>query len=192
MKRIFFIFTIFISIITPALSQTKLIAHKSHSGKTTTFRTSMKADSSDQDFSNYGLPPKRYFSKIDSVKYISDSISIVVSRLSIIHQDRVSFEFDTIHNHPLFKQGMSTVNLKKALEELDYETSDSIDFIGFDKISNVSKKTKKNYTPLLIFDNSNPPFNPKWIGIVSIFFIALVIAFLSKKYSTMKRLLNER
>ncbi len=82
MKRIFFIFTIFISIITPALSQTKLIAHKSHSGKTTNFRTSMKADSSDLDFSNYGLPPKRYFSKIDSVKYISDSISIVISRLT--------------------------------------------------------------------------------------------------------------
>ncbi len=193
MKRTFFILSIFISLISPAFSQTKLIAHKSHSGKTGSFRTAMVVNSSDLDFSNYGLPPKRYSYKIDTIRYVSDSISILTR--SVTHNESiVSFQVDTIHNHPLLTKATSTDDIKKDLERyfLFSNPVDSIAFIGFNKNSNVPKKTKKNFAPLLSFDNPTPPFNPKWIGIVSIFFIALVIAILGKKNSTMKRLLNER
>lgn len=194
MKRIFFILSIFISIITPGFTQTKLIAHKSHSGKTSNFRTAMETNSSDLNSSNFGVPPKRYFPKIDTVKYISDSITIITNRYVSFRHKTLYRTYDTIYNHFLFKKGTSIDNLKKAIEE-EFEfdnSSDSIVFIGFDKSSDVSKKTKKNFAPLLSFDNPTPPFNPKWIGIVSIFFIALVIALLGKRNSTMKRLLNER
>jgi len=195
MKRIIFILSIFTLIITPVFSQTKLISHKSHSGKTSSFKTAMVANSSDLSLSNFGEPPKRYYSKIDTVKYISDSITIITNQyVSYRHNILCFTTSDTIYNHPLFKKGTSIDNLKKAIEEeFDFgNSSDSIVFIGFDKSSDVPKKTKKNFAPLFSFNSPKPPFNPKWIGIVSVFFISLVIAFLGKKNSTMKRLLNER
>jgi hypothetical protein len=61
MKQLKWIVSIvFLMIGSHAFCQTKLIAHKSHSGKMNTFKTSIYRD-------NFGLPPQR----IDSIVRIS-------------------------------------------------------------------------------------------------------------------------
>src|SRR5215213_6963470 len=62
-------------------AQTKLIAHKSHSGTAATFKIAYETGSFDIENSNFGMAPERMVtnSSLDSVIFISDTVAIMVT-----------------------------------------------------------------------------------------------------------------
>ncbi|RZL30277.1 MAG: hypothetical protein EOO96_18460, partial [Pedobacter sp.] len=65
MRTFLFIITCFIS--TVCFSQTKLIAHKSHSGSNANFRLAMNKNLFDIGQSNFGIVVKTIKNKVDTV-----------------------------------------------------------------------------------------------------------------------------
>jgi hypothetical protein len=156
-------------------SQTKLIAHKSHSGSMETFKTSLKNNLFDMGEHNFGEAPRIRVkkAKLDSVIYVSDSLSVMVTSLYCQEKDVYDFNEkkeqkqeesldygelwsagrDTVHNHPLFTKKHSLDSIREILEK-DYYFNNpvsTVKFIGYDNskskpIANVqSNNTKANF-----------------------------------------------
>jgi hypothetical protein len=138
MKQLFIIFTLFSSLSTSA--QTKLIAHKSHSGKTKALF------SNPIGVSNFGMAPERFVrnSKLDSVILISDKVAIMVTSEHCHSEDfngrdksrsnLWSAGKDTVYEHELFNSSKSIDEIRKTLKE-DYFFANPIEtvvFVGFD------------------------------------------------------------
>ena len=138
MKQLFIIFTIFASFSTSA--QTKLIAHKSHSGKAKTLFSNPIGES------NFGMAPERFVrnSKLDSVILISEKVAIMVTSEHCHSEDfngrdksrsnLWSAGKDTVYEHELFNSSKSVDEIRKTLKE-DYFFANPIEtvvFIGFD------------------------------------------------------------
>lgn len=63
-------------------AQTKVIAHKSHSGSTHTFKKAYQNNLFDINRSNYGLPGSRKMVLLDSIIAINDSLTVLKYRES--------------------------------------------------------------------------------------------------------------
>lgn len=98
-----------------SFGQTKIIAHKSHSGDGTSI-------ASEKD-GNFGLPPER----LDSVIKISDSCIVEINNFGWR---------DTVYNHPYFiKSGASRSELESRYP--------NVKFVGFDKPKSGKKHPEK-------------------------------------------------
>jgi hypothetical protein len=138
MKQLFIFFTFLSSL--SASTQTKLIAHKSHSGKTKTLFSNPIGES------NFGMAPERFVrnSKLDSVILISEKVAIMVTS-EHCHSEGFdgrdksrsnlwSAGKDTVYEHELFNSSKSVDEIRKSLKE-DYFFANPIEtvvFIGFD------------------------------------------------------------
>ena len=154
--KIYKILTLILSVFaTQTFAQTKLIAHKSHSGSSASFKIAMENDPLQYEGSNFGAAPERYVteSQLDSVVYVHDSLAIMYTSNFF---KRMYYPHDTfrpwqpgreaVYKHPLFSQRHSLDKIKEALKE-DYYFRNSIEdvkFVGYDNIKPVDRKEKKD------------------------------------------------
>lgn len=125
-----------------AFAQTKLIAHKSHSGNMDNFRKSLANDLFDIECSNFGVAPQSTIrnAKLDSLIFISKEMAIMVTseHCSPVRPDGDEGLWkegrDTVYNHPLFSNQHELDKIKNSLRK-QYFFNNSIDdtvFIGYD------------------------------------------------------------
>ncbi len=156
-------------------AQTKKIAFESHSGNPENFNIALTNDLFDSDNSNFGLPVpndiKTY--KLDSVIYVSDTVSVIVIReyRRPADQPRDSAKLwrvgkDTLHNDPLLGHKHSLDSIKTVLNTLGYYANPikKVEFVGYDNKKPGDNKTddkKLNVIPVTVIDdsNNNPPFD---------------------------------
>jgi hypothetical protein len=135
-------FTLFIFFLcsSSSFAQTKLIAFKSLGGSSNNFHLAMETFSNDLKGSNFGQAPRPlvYCAKLDTVWYLSDSVSVIST--SDMCQKKCDNSKgwipgrDTLINHPLFSKKNNLKFIKNRLR-LTYNFRnpvDSIVFIGYD------------------------------------------------------------
>lgn len=151
-------------------AQTKKIAFESHSGNMENFNIAMTNELFDNGESDYGLPASKKAYKLDSVIFISDSVSVLVSKeykrpwgaTSDSLDTLVGVKKDTIYNDPLFSRKYLLDSIKKMIDNRGlYETTNKTKFVGFDNKKTVVKKTgdkpKQQLIPFTI--TNDPPDN---------------------------------
>jgi hypothetical protein len=165
-----------LSLISTTLSaQTKKIAFESHSGNLENFNIALTNVLFDNGESDYGLPASKPAYKLDSVIFISDTVSILVSKEYIRpwteksdSKDKfVGVKKDTVHNDPLFSRKYLLDSIKKMVDNRGlYETTNKTKFVGFDNKKNGIKKTgdkpKQQLIPFAITNDppdDHPPFD---------------------------------
>lgn len=192
--------TLSLSILTSILfAQTKLIAHKSHSGNKQHFKTSLTHHLFDSDYSNFGMAPQRFVkqARLDSVIFISKSKAIVVTSSCVrdVRKDTSSVwkpGREIALNHPLFSKQHSLDSIKHVLKTRYYFANPikEVVFVGYDNKKKLqSSEVKKNSIPVIgIFNSPNStPFNfsiPFLVGILSI--VSLLLGFVLFKLNNLK------
>lgn len=134
-------------------AQTKLIAHKSHSGSDAEFNLALENNLFDIDEDNLGMAPERFEIKkrnlhpqLDSVIFVSETKAIVVTSSVCTSVNAYNPE-ETRHevwkpgkeiaiNHPLFKNQHSLDSIKKVLKnQYGFENPiDEVVFVGYDNV----------------------------------------------------------
>jgi len=163
------------------VAQTKLIAHKSHSGSKANFKTALENNLFDIGESNYGNPRFSYvqLNKLDSVIRLNDSVAIIknsngYAKIGYMHEKVTPNKkqllssctywrpnTDTVYYAPTKKPKKAISSIKEILEKKQFDNSiDSVSFIGFDTLNH--KKRKK--AAIVSFatpqkGNDNPPFD---------------------------------
>lgn len=122
-------FLIFILIIfsSVAFSQTKIIAHKSHSGSSKHFSKLLKKKGSSATNGNFGLPGNQNIILLDSVIAVNDSITVLKIRESNVcypyyempnykKLDDSDFKYktDTLVNNSIWNKNNSEVFIRNA------------------------------------------------------------------------------
>lgn len=197
MRRLLCVFSLFLCI-QFGFSQTKLIAHKRHSGND--FHYALSNSTMDIKDSNFGEAPLRRVknAQLDSVIFIDDEKAIMVTtmfcRESIIYEPKDSVSVwkpgrDTVYNHVLFSKKHKLDSIKQILKT-QYNFKNDIDkvvFIGYDNGKKVTKKKKKKFVPPIIINTkSKNNFNkPLFLYVVTIslsfLFAVFVYLFFSKR-----------
>jgi hypothetical protein len=143
-----------------SLSQTKLIAHKSHSGSSSTFSKALRSKLFDRGDSNFGMAPNPNikYAVLDSVIIISDSQAVMVTsdycKGPMYFQETDDSQEhkaeiwragkDTITNHPLFKKEYKIDSIKRVVQmKYWFKSADEVIFVGFDEQKRDSVINKK-------------------------------------------------
>ncbi|MGH1518772.1 hypothetical protein [Chryseobacterium sp. JK1] len=142
-KYLFFLLVMSISL----TAQTKLIAFKSHSGSTENFGRAVANDLFDANFSNLGLPPKKYIieSKLDSVIIFDDEKSVLVTSEKSFKDPEGKWMSERIPvgSRSFFSKKNIDSAKKKLKKDYDFVNNmDSVVFIKYDKESKSYKEIK--------------------------------------------------
>lgn len=186
------------------LAQTKEIAFKSHSGNMDNFRIALENDFFGSEKSNFGLPSPVETYLLDSVIYISETMSVVVKKVfrKEYNEPKDSTRFlgvykDTVYNDPLFSKKHSLDSIKNVLKRTGFYTNrvNKVVFIGYDnkkakavkkvKNSNGDKLEQNIILPIVINDNNNnnSPFDAQLVVMLgSILVLALLGGWMSWKF----------
>ena len=124
-------------------AQTKIIAHKSHSGSDADFYYLFNNDAPELDHSNFGMAPERDVkeSRLDSVIFIGDSVAVMVTSLYCTRRyyDDSKAKLwkagkDTVFAHPLFSKQHALDSIKRELRKrYNFRNNiDSVKFINYD------------------------------------------------------------
>lgn len=131
------------------ISQTKVIAFKSHSGNVENFNSAVSENLFDANFSNLGIRPKSFADvKLDSVIILNDEESVLVTRSSAKFLfDGNKREWDknreVIHDPALFSK--KNIDSVKTILKRDYNfinDMDSVAVLKFDKENKTYKELK--------------------------------------------------
>lgn len=188
-------------------AQTKIIAHKSHSGKSNDKYLNHSFTIGDHWFSNFGAAPQKFIrnAHLDSVLYINDSITVMFT--STHCQDLYDYSNDetlwkagkdTLINHPVFSQKIEVDSMKEIIKKQYYfknKISD-VKFIHFDKRqknpniqqdNNQQNNEQQNSLPPIF--KTNTPDNTLFqkilliLGVIIISIMLGYIPFLIKKHT---------
>ncbi|SNR40233.1 hypothetical protein [Flavobacterium sp. ov086] len=122
-------------------AQTKIIAHKSHSGSNSSFAKAYKNNLFDISRSNFGIA-NTYIRRLDTIIAVNNSITIVKYRQSkekyepgAQFRDLKKIDFthltDTLINDPILNK-KNTVKFIKSSKKILYNTpTNEVVFIGF-------------------------------------------------------------
>jgi hypothetical protein len=146
MKISHFLFSLILLNSAVSQSQTRLIAHKSHSGSNKTFARALENTKSSILFSNFGMAPQRFVrnSNLDSVILLSNNTAIMVTSETCNWEefdgrDKSGKQLwsagrDTVYDHPVFTSKNSLSEIKSTLKDEYFFSNpiNSIVFIGFD------------------------------------------------------------
>ena len=150
---------------TTAWTQTKLIAHKSHSGSAKSFKYSLHLKALSKGESNFGIAPQRMVrnSRLDTVRLLPDSRVVMITSESCYWEDHGgrpesnpelwSAGKDTLNGHPLFNAEHTPMEIRKTLQDEYYFTNSpsSVVLIGFDEPNEeVAETPKLDESPLKI------------------------------------------
>ena len=164
------------------LAQTKEIAFKSHSGNMKNFKSVLdNGEIFDTDNSNFGLPAPRDESsyKLDSVIYLSDSVSVMVTSeyRRPYNKPKVTPKLykrgkDTVYNNPLFKRQYSLDSIKNELNKNGNYINpiNKVIFVGFDNKKTKSKTKENIIIPSFTDNNNNSPFDKQLVWILALIF----------------------
>lgn len=172
MKKLLLLCSCFISL--AALSQTKMIAFKSHSGSAENFSAALEQNLFDMEESDFGLPPKVL---LDSVIYIKKSVAVVVTRRGEEGDAAPFKQRDTVHSKTLFTKKVPLDSLKRKIRTIiRFDNSpDSVKFIGFDK--SAAMKKQSGVVPVSSFtDNRYNPFDGQALAVTGLIILASVLA----------------
>lgn len=188
MRQLFCVILSLISTNLPA--QTKEIAFESHSGKMENFNIALNNELFDSGESNFGLPAEKKTYRLDSVIYLSDSASVLVTReyRQPLNGKENSAKLwgvkkDTLYKDPLFARKHSLDSIKTVLKTGRQYVNpvNKMVFIGFD-----NKRDKKNNILPFSFkndDNNNSPFDRKlFLMLGTILVLSLLGGWFSWKY----------
>lgn len=193
MRQLFI--ALFILTSSSLLAQTKEIAFKSHSGNMDNFSIALGSEMFDGGESNFGLPSDKKTYKLDSVIFVSDSVSVIV--VKEFHRPFDAPEEsaklwkvkkDTVYNNPLLVRKSSLDSIKKGVQkQIQYANpDDKTVFIGFDnKKVKKKKEQKNNFVPVSFTgdDNNNSPFDSKLLLMLgTILVLSLLGGWLSWKF----------
>src|SRR5258706_8985460 len=161
-----------LSIVSATLqAQTKKIAFESHSGNLENFNSTAGNEIFDNGESDYGLPANKKAYKLDSVIFVSDNVSVLVSKeykrpwsaTSDSQDVFVAIKKDTVYNDPLFSRKYLLDSIKKMVDNKGlYETTNKTKFVGFDnknKLSGVKKTGDKQQQLIPFIITNDPPDN---------------------------------
>jgi len=180
---------------TTAWSQTKLIAHKSHSGSAKSFTYSLHSKTFNKGESNFGQAPQRMVrnSRLDTVRLLPDARVVMITSESCYWEDYGgrpesnpelwSAGKDTLNGHPLFNAEHTPIEIRKTLQDEYYFTNSpsSVVLIGFDEPQEeISETPKLDQSPLKVRkkkSKSEEPQLPAQKG-PSLFYI-IIMALLS-------------
>jgi hypothetical protein len=155
-----------------AKAQTKKIAFESHSGSPENFAATIGHDLFDKGESGFGLPANKTAYKLDSVIFISDTVSVLVSKeykrpwsaTSDSLDKLVGEKKDTVYNDPLFSRQYIVDSIKKMMDRRGlYETTNKTKFVGFDNKKGGIKKSgekQQQLTPFFITNDPPDDHNP--------------------------------
>jgi hypothetical protein len=138
-----------------AIAQTKLIAHKSHSGSMATFTTAFNNNLFDMGESNFGEPALERRYTIDSIILRPDDSAIVISSIKELWwgTPKSQIEFkpgrDTLYNHPLLSKRHSkdSIAVKVYTKNLEDPVLVNYDNDNFKKNSLPAVHNNDNGTP---------------------------------------------
>ncbi len=133
-------------------AQTKVIAHKSHSGSAHSFKKAYQNNLFDINRSNYGLPDRSNIIILDTIIAVNDSLTILKMRESNVcypygtdYKDLKKSDFKsktvTLTNHHILNKSTNVASIKNRRENLYIENSyiafdnpiEKVVFIGFKK-----------------------------------------------------------
>ncbi len=196
MRFIVILIFFFFGLTSQLQAQTKLIAHKSHSGSSATFKAALRNNDADLKNSNFGRAPERTIrtAQLDSVIYVSPAVAIMVTSKycqDFGEDDKRIWKAgrDTVYNHPLFSRQHELDAIKATLNE-EYHFQNPIEkvkFIGYD--NKKSKAVKKNEGFLFPFQlpNQMPPFYKMALTLIaSIGFCFLAVSLLLRNRLQLK------
>ena len=148
-------------------AQTQKIAFESHSGNPGNFKIAMDIELFDRDESDFGLPANKTAHKLDSVIFISDTVSVLVSKTytrpwsatSDSLDKLVGQRKDTLYNDPFFSRKYLLDSIKKMVDQRGlYETTGRTKFVGFDnKKDGIKKKGEKQHQLIPFAITNDPP-----------------------------------
>ena len=184
---------------TSLFAQTKKIAFESHSGNPENFSIAMNNDLFSSEESDYGLPANKAAYKLDSVIFISDSVSVLVSKeykrpwnaTSDSQDVFVRVKKDTVYNDPWFSRKYLLDSVKKIIDKKgNYETTNKTKFVGFDNKKSGVKKTgdklQQQLVPVAITndppDNNSPFDNQLALMLGTILLLSLLGGFITWKF----------
>ena len=191
MKKIAFILILTIGFI--GHSQTKLIAHKSHSGSDKTFALAVNSSLFDSVDSNLGAPPiqTKDYVTLDSIVYVAKNKVVLIKseytqryryQKKCSKDELVKISRDTMTIKPKSnKNGLTANEVKEKILTLESYNNkpEEIIYSGFDEKS----KRKKNKKSLLdvVIDFPNLPNSFFLIGLLTILsFLVYLIAAAAK------------
>lgn len=166
-------------------AQTKEIAFESHSGIPANFYVSLSNEIFESEESDFGLPvPKDVKSyKLDSVIYISDSVSVIVkkeySRANTDPKDSAKYTrtlTDTLFNDPLFSRNHSLDSIRDIIRKQGFYINAAnlrkVVFRGYDNKKFTAKpRMEQHSVPLAITvdkPNNHPPFDGTGLWILTV------------------------
>lgn len=128
--------------------QTKVIAHKSHSGSHSSFAKAYRNNLFDINNSNFGLPDHKVIVVLDTVIALNESVTVLKIRESTIHhlvgtdykrlkKSDFKFKTDTLIKNSLFNKKNTIQYIKSAdrsKRTIRFDNPiDEVVFIGFKK-----------------------------------------------------------
>ena len=185
MKNLYILVLVLVSSI--ALSQTKLISHKSHSGNNETFAIAVENNLFDITESDFGDSPRMRIernSNLDSVIYVSNDKIIMVTSDSYTCPTESSRPINRLNlgiwkngrqaiaNHNLFKRNHALDSIKNVLKT-EYNFNNDVDkvvFVGYDNQKEIKPEKNKKMTV---------PIAPNFPNIPNSFFLIVILGFLS-------------
>jgi hypothetical protein len=159
-----------------AWTQTKLIAHKSHSGSAKSFKYSLHSKAFSKGESNFGQAPQRMVrnSRLDTVRLLPDARVVMITSESCYWEDYGgrpesnpelwSAGKDTLNGHPLFNAEHTPMEIRKTLKEEYYFTNSpsSVVLIGFDEPSEkVAETPKLDESPIKVVKKKTKSEEPQ-------------------------------
>jgi hypothetical protein len=127
-------------------AQTKMIAHKSHSGSKRSFAKAYQNNLFDLKYFNFGLPGNNNLVVLDTVVALPNGITLLKMRVSRVcyrygtsYRELESADFesytDTLRNNDLFnpKNAVATIKASKTFPVTFANPVQEVVFIGFKK-----------------------------------------------------------
>ncbi len=169
--------------------QTKLIAHKSHSGNAANFSKAYSQNLFDMPNSNFGEAPRRFVYNVclDSVEHVSDSVAIMFTSHCNLSGNTAPQQYwkpgaDTAKHHHLFSGDYSMEEIKWELKNEYYFENDieTVKFIGFEGY----REKKNSVLPIVpTSPNNQTPFgNQPLILIVGLLSLSAFAGWLSHRF----------
>jgi len=118
---------------TMIFAQTKLIAHKSHSGSNANFNLALNEDLFDINESNFGNPIPRY--SLDSIRKVQDSVLVEYSS----KKNSKNIKIDSVKKHP-FCNGLIS---KDSVDKIFKSQGRKVKIIGFKSQKEINRKQKR-------------------------------------------------
>jgi hypothetical protein len=178
-----------------AMSQTKRIAFKSHSGNSEHFKQALSAALFENEGSNFGIAPERYvtFAHLDTVIFINDTtVELVTSHHSNFVDDyRISTHpnlwkpgHEIVVNHPVFNSEKTIEEMKEIVQKTYHFKNDisKVVFIGDPKATkkDLRKRTKNTLKNGFVHEGNQLYLLIFGVGILSL------ISFVFKPFSIKK------